>query len=699
MSANPAQSPAISAPLLAPSWHLPAFWVTPLNLLLACFYALTGHAGLQLAFIGDAVTLFWPPTGLAFAAVWLGGLRLLPGVIAGAFAVNLFTLGSPAAALAIAIGNMLPALASHVILHRAGIARPGLSQIRQLLWFLLVPVLGATMLSASVGTGVLELTGRNDGAAAGATWVVWWLGDAMGVLIVAPPLLLMRSLWRGGLPLPGARGLIELLAFVLIAAALILALHIVHGPIWAVELCKLGTLLLGLTAAARFGMAGAAYMTSLIAVGATAATVLGVGPFVRGDYYDRFALLHSYLSVQAVAALLLAAVLGDLGARMRGEREALRQAQSAAAERVRLLSLISHDIRTPLNGILGVLQALQRLKLPPAGRALADMGLRAGRTLTTLLGDIIDIARADAGRMTLHPQPFDPGLSLADLAALQRPLALEKGLYLETQGLDQLPGAILADKARFEQLIGNLIANAVAYTASGGIAVRARWSQELSPRLQVEVIDTGPGVPAELADALFDGLLHQPHHALRSAGLGLGLGICKRIARLMGGNILYRPREGGGSIFHVELPVTLAEAPPPVAAAESPSWRILLVEDDPIGQTVTAALLRLSGHQVSVTGDGASGLAALQEGAFDAVLMDIHLGSPAGAQTGSGIDAARAMRALQQRLCIVALTADAQTAQNPDYVSAGFNGLLLKPLMVDEAFAQTLTVAMAAARG
>jgi integral membrane sensor domain MASE1 len=264
---------------------------TALNLLVAVCYAASGTAGLKLSFIAHAVTLFWPPSGLALAAVWLGGLRLLPGIFLGAFLVNLFALGSPPLAAMIATGNMLPSLIATLVLRAMLRRQSQAGELKRVLMFIAVAVLGATMASATIGTLAVYTIGHLA-AAPGTTWLVWWMGDAMGVMIVAPPILLWRRVqdsvfaWRDVLDIAGLG---------LAALAVIAALLLIERPIWAVELCKFFTLVLSLLAGARFGLNGPAWMTLLMAFGTVGITVLGAGPFLRGDFYDSFAFVHSYL--------------------------------------------------------------------------------------------------------------------------------------------------------------------------------------------------------------------------------------------------------------------------------------------------------------------------------------------------------------------------------------------------------------------
>jgi signal transduction histidine kinase/ActR/RegA family two-component response regulator len=671
--------------------HVSGARLCALNLMVAIAYAVSGYAGLKLAFVAHAVTLFWPPSGLGFAAVWLGGLRLLPGVFLGAFMVNLLELRSPLLALLIGAGNMLPSLIATLGLRALLRREPEAGALKRLVMFILVAVLGATMASATAGTLTISAIGRLGDSVA-TTWLVWWMGDAMGVMIVAPPILLWRRVataqWRG-------RVVVEILLFALAGLAIIAALLLIDKPIWAVELCKLCTLLLSLLAGARFGLNGPAWMTLLMACGTVGVTVMGAGPFLRGDFYDSFAFVHSYLFAEAVAGMLLAAALSDLRSTVQREIAARAEAEAAAVNRIRLLAMISHDVRTPLSGIMGVLQTLARENPAPAQARLLGLGVRAGMTLTTLVSDILDVARADSGRITLDIAAFSPVLSLGDIVDMHRAAALAKGLTLELHCDAGLPALALGDRIRFEQIIGNLVSNAVLYTREGGVRVSARWGQSLQFPLTVAVVDSGPGIDPQRVPQVADlgpGVLAPGN---RSAGLGLGLHICRRLVDLMQGQLTHVAVPEGGSCFRVCLPLqevpNSTAQPAPVAAIEA-RLRILLVEDDEIAGEASLALLGSCGHDVMLTVSANIALAYAAEQCFDVILLDMQL-SPHGM---SGLDIARQIRALPAPhgdARLFAVTGDGFQENHVIYRAAGIDGLILKPLMVTETFAASLQAA------
>jgi signal transduction histidine kinase len=661
---------------------------TALNLLVAACYAASGTAGLKLSFIAHAVTLFWPPSGLALAAVWLGGLRLLPGIFLGAFAVNTAALGSPPLAALIATGNMLPSLIATLTLRAMLRRQQQAGELKRVLMFIAVAVLGSTMASATVGTLAVYTIGHLAASPA-TTWLVWWMGDAMGVMIIAPPILLWRRVqdctiaWRDALAIAGL-GLAGL--------AVIAALLLIERPIWAVELCKLFTLLLSLLAGARFGLNGPAWMTLLMAFGTVGITVLGAGPFLRGDFYDSFAFVHSYLFAEAVTGMLLAAALADLRSTVQREKLARAAAESAAAERIRLLAMISHDVRTPLSGIMGALQTLANATHTPDQDRLIGLGLRAGATLTTLVADMLDAARADAGRISLEIAPFSAAQSLADVVDMHRAAAAARQLSLALDGTAAIPGLLLGDRIRFEQIIGNLLSNAVLYTETGGVTVGAAWDGAQDRPLVVTVTDTGPGIDPTRLPERFDAGAVVPRSGNRSAGLGLGLHICRRLVELMDGTLECAPAAGGGSMFRVALPLRRSDPPhtrPAVATPQGPALRVLLVEDDEIAGETTRALLQSHGHSVTLAAEARAAVACAEAGRFEVILLDMQLAAPG----SSGLDVVRHVRAMpgpRAQTPVFALTGEGLDEHHHCYKAAGIDGLLLKPLMLDRGLAMVL---------
>jgi signal transduction histidine kinase len=652
-----------------------------LNLVLAAAYFVVGVGALKLAFVGERVVVFWPPAGMAFAALWLLGPRAIPGVYLGSLAVDVVILQVWPPSLVGAFGNLLAPMITTFVLRRLLRERAGLREFSRVLAFIVVGVVFGATISASIGCFALTVIGH-ERAPVAPMWGSWLMGDSIGVLMVAPAILMWRRITD---VLAAWRTAVEPVLLVLAAAAVMVAFTFIREASWTVELYKLFTFVLILSAAARYGLIGAAIGSLLAAVGTVAVSLVAFGPYLRSTMFESFALFYSSLVLQASAGLLLAAALADLGTTAASEKQAREAAEAEAVNRIRLLTAISHDVRTPLAGIVGVLQTLQRSSLAPGELGLVGLALRAGTTLSKIIADILEAARLEAGGGVVEPAPFGLGASLADVVALSRGRAAAKGLTLDLTGLEHLPPLVMGDRVRCEQIFGNLVDNAIAYTQVGGVAVTVASRLGDGAPLVVEISDTGPGIdPKRMAvTPVGDALAPRPGHG--EAGLGIGLRISNQLARLMGGAIIYRTADGGGSCFRIELPfpVVAAADPPPSTPRSDMPLRILLIEDDEISREVTCALLASHGHQVAPASSIETALALAASDAFDLVLTDNALAS----DSAGGLEVARALRNLPgpaARTSIIALTAEGRPDVHAAYREAGINGAIVKPLMLTD---------------
>ncbi len=371
----------------------------------------------------------------------------------------------------------------------------------------------------------------------------------------------------------------------------------------------------------------------------------------------------------------------DIDARKRQELalvEAQRAAEAAAEAKARFLANMSHEIRTPMNGVLGVLHLLKGETMSPDGLRLLDEALGCGEMLSTLLDDVIDFERIEAGRLDLTARPVDAGDLAASVARLLAPQARDKGLTLSIEGQADL-GWVSADPVRLRQCLFNLVGNAVKFTLAGG--VRIVCEQAAPGRIAFVVHDTGVGIPLEAQDQLFE-RFHQADASTtrRFGGSGLGLSIARKLARLMGGDVSFSSAPGEGSVFRLEIAAAPA-APATVAIDEdSPlldGLRVLVVEDNATNRTIVERLLDSLGARVSTASDGLAGVQAASLGAFDLILMDIQMPGI------DGMEAARRIRALGGHAAatpIIALTANVLAHQRQLYLAGGMDGVVGKPI-------------------
>jgi CheY-like chemotaxis protein len=334
-----------------------------------------------------------------------------------------------------------------------------------------------------------------------------------------------------------------------------------------------------------------------------------------------------------------------------------------------------------MTGVLGMSELLRGSRLDDRQRSQVDAIHRAGEHLLRLVNDALDLARIEAGKLELANADFALRPLLDDVAGLMAPVAERKGLaFVDAMGADA-PASLHGDRTRLQQILLNLLGNAIKFTESGHVSLEAG---ALAPRgIRFVVADTGPGLSAEQQSRLFRRFeqAEGARTASRYGGSGLGLAISQELAAAMGGRISVESEPGRGTRFIVELPLPHAESvvaetpsPPLVSPMRSGGLRLLLVEDDPIVAEVVQGLLREQGHAVT---HAAHGLAALSEVAmqrFDAALLDLDLPGL------DGLALARMLRAQGFAAPLLAVTARSDADAEAQARAAGFDDFLRKPV-------------------
>jgi PAS domain S-box-containing protein len=367
--------------------------------------------------------------------------------------------------------------------------------------------------------------------------------------------------------------------------------------------------------------------------------------------------------------------------------DAKARAEAAARAKSEFLANMSHELRTPLNGMLGHAELLlDDASLTPDQRRSAERIQTAGTALLTVVDDVLDFSRIEAGRIALEMHSFSPRRVAEDAVAIIRGLAENKGLQVALDLPRDLPSALLGDENRLRQILLNLLNNGVKFTAVGEVRVTvvARPAAEAGRYiLRFSVVDTGIGISADHGNTLFERFSQVDGSIRREfGGAGLGLAISKRLAELMGGVIGFESEVGRGSTFWIE--VVLAKAEETDADLLTIDWkeerstgcRVLLVEDNEINREIACAVLEKAGHAVSVAQDGAAAVALVQQETFDLVLMDIQM------PVMDGVSATRTIRALPYPRCsipIVAMTANVLPQQVQAFREAGMDAHIGKP--------------------
>ena len=388
-------------------------------------------------------------------------------------------------------------------------------------------------------------------------------------------------------------------------------------------------------------------------------------------------------------------IQNDVTARKRAEREATRarrSAERANQEKSDFLAFMSHEVRTPLHGVMGTLSLLLDTGLDAEQRAYAETAQRCGATLLHTVNDLLDLSRIEAGKLRIHPAPFALAELIKDVLDLLAPAAAEKGIDLSASIDHLLPAQLSGDAGRIRQVLMNLADNAVKFTHRGNVEIRLAALPD--GHVGFAVTDTGIGIPPRLRASLFTRFV-QADSTGEQVGSGLGLGICKRLVALMGGQIAVDSAQGRGSTFFFDLP--LAHIPqsgsPPSRISPHPVFvqplggahgRILIAEDGKASQLVAAAILRKAGYTVELARDGTEAAAAAESSDYDLILMDLRM------PLMDGYAATRAIRALpgpRGRVPIIAMTASVMPDDTEHCAEAGMDGHLAKPLSKTELLA------------
>jgi PAS domain S-box-containing protein len=374
---------------------------------------------------------------------------------------------------------------------------------------------------------------------------------------------------------------------------------------------------------------------------------------------------------------------------------ALNAAEAANRAKSVFLSNMSHELRTPLNAILGFSNMMRKdLLLSQEQRENLDIINRSGEHLLTLINDVLEMAKIEAGRVQLEKAPFDLGSLVRDVTDMMHLRAQEKGLQLLIDQSSEFPRYIKGDEARLRQVLINLVGNAVKFTEDGGVTVRFGMKPQTTPqRLLIEVEDSGIGISTADQQKIFEPFVQLENTAIQK-GTGLGLTITRQFVQLMGGSISVESIKGTGSTFRVELPVnkvTAADVTKPESmvrgditglAPDQPEYRILIVEDQLENQLLLAKLMKNVGFPVKVAENGEQALELFQSWRPHLIWMDRRMPKM------DGLEATRRIRELPggREVKIVAVTASAFMEQRVEMLDAGIDEFVRKPYRFNEIY-------------
>ena len=368
---------------------------------------------------------------------------------------------------------------------------------------------------------------------------------------------------------------------------------------------------------------------------------------------------------------------------------AQEEARRAAQVRDRFFANVSHEVRTPLNAVLGLASALAHTSLTDRQTQMLALITGAGDALRRVLDDMLDLSKMQAGQFRLAPAPFDLRADIAAVVEMRLATAEQRDVALSVRFSDAASGQVLGDGVRITQIVSNLVSNAVKFTPVGSVDVRVDLtSGSDGERLHIEVQDTGIGFDSEAAERLFNPFVQADDTISREfGGTGLGLSICRSLAELMGGEIFARSAPGEGSLFTVVLPIQRLDEAIYAAADDSAdvaagALRILVVEDNPANQMVVRCLLEPLGFEIVTADDGRQGVDQFLVGGFDMILMDMQMPVMDGL-TGISLIRAHETTHRMARTPIVMLTANTTDAHQQRAMQAGADALVAKPVTLE----------------
>ena len=376
-------------------------------------------------------------------------------------------------------------------------------------------------------------------------------------------------------------------------------------------------------------------------------------------------------------------------------RRAIDKANAANTAKSQFLANMSHEIRTPLNGVLGIFQLFQTTDLNEEQNSYVKVGIRSTMRLTTLLSDILDLARIEAGKMSVQESRFEISSLQRTVLELFHMTAKEKGLDIEFILDERLPDVLVGDEGKVRQILFNLVGNAIKFTEKGGVRIEAYPLSSMRDacfRVLFIVRDDGIGISDDQLKVIFEPFVQGEESFIRRyQGAGLGLSIVARLIKLLDGELTVESELGTGTSIYVSIPFKMPCARQKGAHGKEgfipprnhEKLRILVAEDDAVTRFTIKKLLEHAGHSVGVAVDGKDALRVLERSDFDLILMDIQMPEMDGLQATRTIRISDTFK-LVRDIPIVAMTAYAKASDREKFLSAGMDDYIAKPVEMEQ---------------
>lgn len=372
-----------------------------------------------------------------------------------------------------------------------------------------------------------------------------------------------------------------------------------------------------------------------------------------------------------------------------------REAESATAAKSTFIAVVSHELRTPISAILAAASQLERVIADPAAKSNARMISDAGDMMRTLLNDLLDTAKLEAGRMSVEEIPFDLRQLILDQVRLWRAEARKKGVRLRLRGSRDVPLAVRSDPTRLRQILNNLLSNALKFTEVGSVGLEISQFEAAGGRrgLRLDVVDTGTGMTEAQVAGLFQAFSQADASIARThGGTGLGLSISLQLAHLMGGDITVTSSVGQGSCFSLALEVAEADRPTAEVTDASSSefselagLSVLVVDDHEINRRAMNLLLDPLGFSITTATSGSDALRVLRQERFDLVFMDVHMPGLGGREATKRL---RSEAGPNRNTPVIAVTGAVEQSDIDACAKAGMTGWVAKPIGAQELYAE-----------
>jgi signal transduction histidine kinase/serine phosphatase RsbU (regulator of sigma subunit) len=720
------------APLL-----LPHNWVTVFqSILLTITYFIVSKFAVTVSSLPGGATPFWPGSGINLAAVLLWGPQVWLGGFLGEFIHDLTLLKeitpmSLLGILSVSIGNISETLIAAYIIQR--FVQPGqwFNRVRSAFYFILTALI-SPMICATIGITTVCLLAQAPWSLYSKIWRSIWIGDAVGILVLTPVLLTWTQDTQDLKELLSKRWLEEAVFLFLFIAIC----EINFGKGYPVEYMLLPILVWAIF---RFGQQAGTLLLTIVSLLAIISTAHDFGPFLKGNLNESLVFLQSFVGVFAVTTLILSAVINE-------NKQANTKLKAANAELQKLDQLkdefianTSHELRTPLNGIIGIAESL----IDGATGELSKqtcynlaMIVSSGRRLASLVNDILDFSKLKHQSLQLQIKPIDLHSIVEVVLTLSRPLIAQKNLQLINAIPPDLP-PVQADENRLQQILHNLVGNAIKFTPFGKVKVAAALVNSTATReiinsyvednltnldplnfskIEIIISDTGIGISEDKFDRIFASFEQAEGSTARTyGGTGLGLTITKQLVECHGGEISVQSTLGEGSCFKFTLPVA-NEKPVEKNSSFQPALKenfdslqlgdttpknhqlfhsentsqikILVVDDEPINLQVLVNNLSLQNYDVTQASNGEEALNLIESGFLpDIILLDVMMPKM------TGYEVIQKLREdfLPSELPIVLLTAKNQVQDIVTGLNVGANDYLTKPIAKSELLARIQT--------